>query len=165
MHIVSGSFWLALCVFEHLGLKSKELIKGIVFDSAPPMSDIYAFGGYVSHVTKNPSLKNLYSQPFRLFRMCQGINQKFEDETYIKMRSVFYPSQPMLFLISKDDPVLSNEYVLKYVEDLKKKGLNVKLKMWDKARHSLAIMDHPEEYTLHLEELLREANLLLSKDC
>jgi len=160
MHIVSGSFWLALYVFEHLGVKSKELVKGIVIDSAPPMTDIYAFGGYVSHVMKNPSLKNLYSQPFRLFRLYQGINQKFEDETEIRMRSVFYPSQPILFLISKDDPVLSNEYVLNYVEDLKKKGLNVKLRMWDKARHSLAIMDHPEEYKVDLEDLLREAKLL-----
>jgi len=154
---------MSLSVLEHLGPKSKELVKGVVIDSAPPMSDIYAFGGYVAHVTKKPSLKTLYSQPFRFFRYYQGIDKKFEDETKLKMRRLFDPSQHIVFLCSEDDPVLCKDYVLQYYEDLKNLGVNVNLRMWEKARHSLAIMDHPEEYNFHVEKLIRDSNFNINK--
>ena len=46
LHTVSGSFWTAIFMLAHLDPAWREAnVKAIMFDSCPPKSDIYAFGG------------------------------------------------------------------------------------------------------------------------
>eukprot|EP01103_Thecamoeba_quadrilineata_P000825 TRINITY_DN10725_c0_g1_i1.p1 TRINITY_DN10725_c0_g1~~TRINITY_DN10725_c0_g1_i1.p1 ORF type:complete len:297 (-),score=51.02 TRINITY_DN10725_c0_g1_i1:38-928(-) len=156
-HVISGSFWTFIYVLDALGPRKNELVKGIVIDSAPPMSDIYAFGGYVAHITKQPALKSFYSQPFRLFRAYQGIHDKWESDISQLMIDVFWKGLPILFLCSRNDPVLSIGYVEKYIEDLKSRDLDVRSKIWEKARHTLGIIDHSEQYHELVEQLLKDS--------
>lgn len=45
-HSISGSFWMTLYIMEYLGRDwCEENLRAIVFDSCPPMSDIYGMDG------------------------------------------------------------------------------------------------------------------------
>jgi hypothetical protein len=49
IHTVSGSFWTALFTLAHCDEKWRErCVRAIMFDSCPPKSDVYAFGGWLS---------------------------------------------------------------------------------------------------------------------
>ena len=49
IHTVSGSFWTAIFVLAHLEPDWRERnVRAIMFDSCPPKSDVYAFGGWLS---------------------------------------------------------------------------------------------------------------------
>jgi len=49
IHTVSGSFWTALFMLAELDPSwREENVRAIMFDSCPPKSDIYAFGGWLS---------------------------------------------------------------------------------------------------------------------
>jgi hypothetical protein len=53
VHGISGSIWTMMYMFSHMDPAwREERLKAIVFDSCPPKSDIYAFGGWLSFATK-----------------------------------------------------------------------------------------------------------------
>ena len=71
VHFVSGSFWTGMFMLAHLEPSFREKrIRAIMFDSCPPKSDVYAFGGWLSWLiqakTKLPSrlTKPIVSQLF-----------------------------------------------------------------------------------------------------
>ena len=72
VHFVSGSFWTGMFMLAHLEPSFREKrIRAIMFDSCPPKSDVYAFGGWLSWLiqakTKLPSrlTKPIVSQLFQ----------------------------------------------------------------------------------------------------
>lgn len=53
VHMVSGSFWTGMYMLAHLEKSWRDRnIKAIMFDSCPPKSDVYAFGGWLSWLLK-----------------------------------------------------------------------------------------------------------------
>jgi hypothetical protein len=84
-HAISGSVWTMIYMLEYMDADFRnEKVKAIMFDSSPPMSDIYAFGGWLSFATKQAWLKNL-SFVFEPYRMYQGINSEWESANYKRM--------------------------------------------------------------------------------
>ena len=70
MHTVSGSFWTAMFTLASMEPSWREKnVKAIMFDSCPPKSDIYAFGGLVSRAP-SPYPRPAYSdlEPTRAVR-------------------------------------------------------------------------------------------------
>ena len=72
LHLVSGSFWTGMFMLAALEPAWREKrIRAIMFDSCPPKSDVYAFGGWLSWLiqakTKLPSrlTKPIVSQLFQ----------------------------------------------------------------------------------------------------
>ena len=61
-----------------------------------------------------------------------------------------------LFLHGKNDPVLDNGYIGSFVSDLQQyQHANVQEVHFQKARHAMSVVEHPEEYKLaHVNHLL-----------
>ena len=81
IHTVSGSFWTAMFMLAHLEPSWRERkIRAIMFDSCPPKSDIYAFGGWLSWLIQAKTgvsariAKPLVSQLFHPVRPYFGID-------------------------------------------------------------------------------------------
>lgn len=84
IHCVSGSFWTAMFALSHLDPDWREAnIRAIMFDSCPPKSDIYAFGGWLSWLIQAKTglsaalVKPVTSQLFRPVRPYFGIDEKW----------------------------------------------------------------------------------------
>ena len=82
IHTVSGSFWTAMFMLAHLDPAWREKnIKAIMFDSCPPKSDVYAFGGWLSWLLQAKAgvparlSKPVVSQLFHPVRPYFGIDE------------------------------------------------------------------------------------------
>ena len=87
IHTISGSFWTAMYLLAHLEPEWRErMVKAIMFDSCPPKSDVYAFGGWLSWllhakagIPKSAS-KPIVSQLFHPVRPAFGITADWTAE-------------------------------------------------------------------------------------
>tara|TARA_B110000208_G_C11613255_1_gene374416 strand:- start:35 stop:745 length:711 start_codon:yes stop_codon:yes gene_type:complete len=162
-HVISGSFWLSMITMSYIprALREKS-VRAITFDSTPPMSDIYAFGGWLCYALRiNPARwKPIVAHLFHPYRWCMGITAKWE-ETIMKPRlfgettCCVPPSANVLFINGSNDPVLDREYVSAFADFLSKRATNgatVEQQIFPKVRHSMMILDYPAEYKqAHLE--------------
>ena len=109
--------------FHHLDPAWKnERVKAIAFDSCPPKSDIYAFGGWLSFASKTPMIKPYFSWIFHPYRMYCGIHAEWEEENQNRMfgdTSVLPRGAHCLFMRGRNDPVLDEDYVTNFIEDVK----------------------------------------------
>jgi len=87
IHTVSGSFWTAMFMLAALDPAWRERnVKAILFDSCPPKSDIYAFGGWFSWLLQakvglparlsKPVVSHLFHPVLPYF----GIDQAWRDQ-------------------------------------------------------------------------------------
>lgn len=150
MHSISGSFWTLLYILEFMPPAwREEYVKTIVFDSSPPKSDVYAFGGWFCYAMKlNPKLwKPLVSQLFHPYRLYSGINSKWEAENANRMKTCIPKSAHILFMHGRNDPVLDTQYISEYADFLRASGSASCVELlFDKSRHSMGIIDNPELY-------------------
>eukprot|EP00051_Salpingoeca_urceolata_P032547 m.16255 g.16255 ORF g.16255 m.16255 type:complete len:368 (+) comp5196_c0_seq1:243-1346(+) len=162
LHLISGSFWTALITLEQIGLQDptflERRLKAIVFDSCPPKSDIFAFGGWFCYAFKlDPKTwQPIVSQFFRPYRWARGITAQFEHENDVRMKTVIPKGVHTLFMHGRNDPVLDTEYVTEYANFLRGHtgAFSVEL-LFDRSRHSMGIVDFPQLYkSCHVNRLL-----------
>jgi hypothetical protein len=87
IHMVSGSFWTGMYLLANLEPAWREQnVKAIMFDSCPPKSDVYAFGGWLSWLIQAKAnmptrvSKPLVSHLFHPVRPYFGIDQSWTSE-------------------------------------------------------------------------------------
>ena len=87
IHTVSGSCWTAMMVLAQLEPAWRDArVRALVFDSCPPKSDVYAFGGWLAWLAQAkagvPSrlAKPALSQLFHPVRPCFGIDATWTAE-------------------------------------------------------------------------------------
>ena len=87
VHAVSGGFWTALFMLSSLEPKWRERnIRAIMFDSCPPKSDVYAFGGWLAWLLQTKTgvparlTKPIVSHAFHPVRPIFGINSAWTAE-------------------------------------------------------------------------------------
>lgn len=171
-HFISGSIWTGLYVFDYLdqvgGIGWRdEHVKAICFDSCPPKSDIYAFGGFLAYRFKNPALKNLTAPFFEPYRRWRGINTAWEEENRSKMfgkTSTIPRGAHQLHIHGKTDPVLDAKYLKSFIDDCRqhKESPNISVveATFEKSKHSMAVVEHPQDYkSLHIAELLGKVEM------
>ena len=167
VHMISGSVWTGICMFDHMdGLGGKgwkdQHVKGIVFDSCPPKSDTFAFGGFVAFRFQNPALKNWTAPLFEPYRKWCGIHSEWEAANESLMfghSSVIPRSAHQLHIHGSNDPVLDHDYLARFVTDCRKYKASEETSIieatFEKSKHSMAVVEHPEDYkSLHISELL-----------
>ena len=139
----------------------EKYVKAIVCDSCPPMSDVYAFGGWLAFALKRPYLKPYISPLFYPYMYVCGITEEWRHENALKMfgqSSVIPRNASILFLHGKNDPVLNKDYLMKFVSDIKahqSPNASVTEKQFDRSRHAMSVIDYPEEYKeFHVNHLL-----------
>ena len=162
VHCVSGSFWTMITMFELMDKDWREkYIKAIVFDSTPPYSDIYAFGGWLSFRLKRPHLKPYLSHLFYPYIYLCGITEDWRHENNLKMfgkSSVIPRGSHILFIHCKNDPVLNHDYLKKFMLDVRANQLptaSVTEQQFERSRHAMSIVDYPEEYKeIHFSHVL-----------
>ena len=163
VHSISGSFWTMIYMFEHLDPEwREENVKAIVFDSCPPKSDIYAFGGWLSFMLKKHYLKNYVAHLFYPYMWYCGITDEWRKWNHSRMfgaSAVIPRNAHCIFMHGKMDPVLNYEYLNEFIEDIKKyqhPSANVSEIQFERSRHAMSVVDYPEEYKkLHVNHLLR----------
>lgn len=66
VHMVSGGFWTGVFMLAHLDEAWRERnIRAIMFDSCPPKSDVYAFGGWLAwFLQAKTTLPSRLTKPF-----------------------------------------------------------------------------------------------------
>lgn len=167
VHAISGSFWTALSTLAHLEPDWRERrVRGIVFDSAPPQHDVYAFGGWASWLLQRRlGVPPQYSKPLvsHLFHpvlpLC-GIDETFAKKNYEMMFGETGCAVPrnacLLFLRGDDDPVLNPEYVDEWANFLRERShASVVQRTFASTSHAMAVVSEPERYReVHAEDLL-----------
>ena len=90
-----------------------------------------------------------------------GITEDWRRENEKKMfgrTSVIPRNANILFLHGKYDPVLNNEYLEKFVSDIREHqspNASVTEKVFERSRHAMSLIDYPEEYKeIHVNHLL-----------
>ena len=162
IHSISGAFWTMIYMLENMNHEWREkYVKAIVFDSCPPMSDVYAFGGWMAFALKRPYLKPYLSHLFYPYMYLCGITEEWRQENALKMfgqNSVIPRNANILFLHGKNDPVLNKDYLTKFVSDIKahqSPNASVTEKQFERSRHAMSVIDYPEEYKeFHVNHLL-----------
>lgn len=89
--MVSGGFWTAIFMLAHLEPEWRERnIRAVMFDSCPPKSDVYAFGGWLAWLLQAKlglpakATKPIVSQAFHPIRPYFGI-----DDTWTAQNDAF----------------------------------------------------------------------------
>ena len=163
IHAVSGAFWTMIYMLEYMDKSWRDQhVKAIVFDSCPPESNIYAFGGWMAFMLKRNYLKPYLCHIFHPYMFACGITDKWRQENDLKMfgeHAVIPRKANILFMHGRNDPVLNNEYVNKFVSDIRdnKQSENVSVieKKFEKSRHAMSVIDYPDEYKrIHVDHLL-----------
>ena len=162
IHSISGSFWTMIYMFEYMDKDwREEKVKAIVFDSCPPMSDVYAFGGWMAFRIKRNFLKPYLSFPFYPYMYLCGITDKWRHQNHLKMfgkTSVIPRNASILFMHGRNDPVLNKDYLAKFIKDIKANQspkVSVAEKQFERSRHAMSVIDYPEEYKrIHVDQLL-----------
>ena len=84
IHAVSGGFWTAMFMLHHMDAQWRDRnVRAIMFDSCPPKSDVYAFGGWLSWLIQAKiglpakSTKPIVSHLFHPVRPYFGIGQSW----------------------------------------------------------------------------------------
>jgi hypothetical protein len=162
-HVISGSFWISMITMSYIPRALRERsVRAITFDSTPPMSDIYAFGGWLCYALKLDATrwKNVVAHLFHPYRYFMGINSEWEN-TVMRPRifgdeeCVVPRSAHILFINGMNDPVLDRGYVSSFAAHLKARatpGVTIEQQIFPKARHSMMILDYPAAYkAAHLE--------------
>lgn len=134
-------------------------IRAIAFDSSPPKVGMQAFAGWASFAFQQPWIKDVSGPIFLPFMYFQGINKEFMQLSHARMfgeTSVIPKAAHICLMHGRNDPVLDREYLKEFVADLRSRSTaTVTELVFPKARHSLALIDYPEEYkTGHIEHLL-----------
>ena len=123
IHAISASFWTVIYMLENLDKDwREEKIKAIVFDSCPAMSDVEAFGGWMAQRMEQTSFKPFLSQFFHPFLSLCGVTDEWRIENHMKMfgeNAVIPRNANILFIYSKDDPVLDKMYIQSFIQDIK----------------------------------------------
>ena len=160
IHSISGSFWMSLYLLDAMPADMHARVRALAFDSCPPRSDIYAFGGYASWALNKPHLKNYLAQLFRPVRWYQGIDDAWEE---MNRRRMFEPDEcvvpknaSVLFMHGRNDPVLDLDYVHDFATFLRTRQTRpVHEVVFEKAKHSRALVEYPLEYKhAHVHHLL-----------
>jgi len=162
IHTISASFWTVIYMLENLDKDwREEKIKAIVFDSCPAMSDIEAFGGWMAVRMEQTSFKPFLSPLFHPFLSFCGITDEWRIENHMKMfgeNAVIPRNANILFMYSKDDPVLDKMYIQSFIQDIKiykSPKACVTEKEFEQSIHAMSIRDHKEEYQqTHANHLL-----------
>ena len=162
IHVISGAFWTMIYTLEYMNKDWRDKnVKAIVFDSCPPMSDVHAFGGWMAFMLKKNYLKPVLSPLFHPYMIVCGITDAWRKENAAKMfgqTSVIPRSANILFLHGRSDPVLNNEYLASFVQDIKShqsSTASVTEKVFERSRHAMSVIDYPEEYKeIHVNHLL-----------
>lgn len=162
IHVISGAFWTMIYTLEYMNKDWRDKhVKAIVFDSCPPMSDVHAFGGWMAFMLKKNNLKPFLSPLFHPYMYICGITDVWRKENDLKMfgnTSVIPRDANILFLHGRNDPVLNNEYVESFVQDIKSHqspNASVTEKVFERSRHAMSVIDYPEEYKeFHVNHLL-----------
>jgi len=163
-HAISGSVWTMVYMLEALGQGWRdEHVRALAFDSCPPKSDIYAFGGFVAFRFGNPALKNIAAPFFQPYRALCGIDDAWEAENHARMfgaAAVIPRAAQLLFMHGRNDPVLDGAYVASFVADCRERalpGATIAECTFERSRHSMAVVEHPKDYKhMHVEQLLRK---------
>ena len=110
---------------------------------------------------KKNNLKPFLSPLFHPYMYICGITDVWRKENDIKMfgnTSVIPRDANILFLHGRNDPVLNNEYVESFVQDIKSHqspNASVTEKVFERSRHAMSVIDYPEEYKeFHVNHLL-----------
>ena len=162
IHSISGAFWTMIYTLEYMNEDWRdEYVKAIVFDSCPPMSDVHAFGGWMAFMLKRNYLKPYMAPLFYPYMYICGITEEWRKENEKKMfgeTSVIPRNANILFLHGKHDPVLNNDYLDRFVSDIRNhhsQHASVTEKVFDRSRHAMSVIDYPEEYKeAHVNQLL-----------
>lgn len=162
IHTISASFWTVMYMLENFDKDwREEKIKAIVFDSCPAMSDIEAFGGWMAVRMEQTSLKPFLSPLFHPFLSFCGITDEWRIENHTKMfgeNAVIPRNANILFIYSKDDPVLDKMYIQSFIQDIKiykSPEACVTEKEFEQSIHAMSIREHKEEYQqTHAHHLL-----------
>lgn len=101
IHTVSGSFWTAMFALAAMEPAWRERrVKAIMFDSCPPESNVYAFGGWLSwFLQAKTGLPWAYSKPlvshlFHPVRPAFGINEECEPRMAPRRRRLCHAPRP-----------------------------------------------------------------------
>ena len=164
IHVISGAFWTMIYTLQYMKKEWRdEYVKAIVFDSCPPMSNVHAFGGWMAFMLKKNYLKPILSPLFHPYMIICGITDAWRQENHLKMfgqTSVIPRNANILFLHGRKDPVLDNNYLESFVQDLKSHqspNASVTEKVFERSRHAMSVIDYPEEYKeIHVNHLLRK---------
>ena len=162
IHAISGSVWTMFYILQYMDKEWRDKnVKAIVFDSCPPKSDVYAFGGWLAFMLKRNYLRPYLAPLFHPYIWYAGITEEWREENHAKMfgpLSVIPRDANILFIHGKNDPVLDNGYVAEFIADVKahrSRNASVCQKVFPKSRHAMSVIDYPEEYKIvHVAQLL-----------
>eukprot|EP00730_Choanoeca_flexa_P015245 TRINITY_DN6958_c0_g1_i2.p1 TRINITY_DN6958_c0_g1~~TRINITY_DN6958_c0_g1_i2.p1 ORF type:complete len:338 (+),score=49.85 TRINITY_DN6958_c0_g1_i2:143-1015(+) len=159
-HCVSGSFWISLYVMNYLGEAYREKhLRAIAFDSCPPQPNTQAFAGWASFALQRPWIKDVAGPLFVPFIKYQGITQEWQalnSKWMFSSDSVIPRNAHLCLMHGRNDPVLNLDYVRSFARSLRSRSTaTVSEVVFPKARHSMAIVEYPDDYKAsHIEHLL-----------
>jgi len=163
IHVISGAFFTMIWTLEHMNKDWREkYIRAMVFDSCPPMSDVYAFGGTMAYMLKRHNLKPYISHLFHPYMYIAGLTDDWRTQTNLKMfgpSSVIPRNAKILFVYGKNDPVINYDYLGKFIFDRKlhhSSDTGVTEKVFEHSRHAMSLADYPEEYKQNVRALLNK---------
>ena len=167
IHTVSGSFWTAIFTLAAMDPAWRERrVRAIMFDSCPPESNVYAFGGWLSWFLQAKTglpagvSKPIVSHLFHPIRPAFGIDATWTAANHSRMFDeegcVVPKSAACLFVRGRNDPVLNSSYVDSYAAFLASRtSATVESRLFDRAQHAMAVVESPESYKrLHVDSLL-----------
>ena len=82
-HTISGSVWALIYTSQFMDKKwREENVKAIVFDSSPPKSDCYAFGGWLAFLLKRNHMKPYLAHLFHPYIWYAGITEEWRTHVW-----------------------------------------------------------------------------------
>lgn len=165
IHVVSGSFWTMIATLAAMDPDWRERrLRAIMFDSAPPRADVYAFGGWASwYLNLKTGLPTRLTKPLvsHLFHpvfwslpsgwMEHNHRLMFDDKLCVVPRRA-----ACLFIRGRGDPVLNPDYMDAFAAFLESRSIAcVERALFQKSKHAMAVVDDPAEYKrVHVGRLL-----------
>ena len=152
VHLFSvGSYQLGEVLVKMNNIENKDLfdnfqskLKGIVFDS--PIDVDEAPTGLAAVTTNYSILRFLITNTMKLY---MTLFRDMVTNNYKNSADMVHTHSnrcPVLFFISRNDPVISVDKTFMFIEQLKAKDVDVTFRCWHNSIHVSHLFKYPEEY-------------------
>lgn len=154
IHLFSGAVFIFGGVLPYLKDSVLDKIRGVVFECSPMDCKAEQFGRFLSWRLGREYTFN-YAAPFVALRPLVGITKRYERRH--KHERLLLPTNAKVhFIQCENDPIVDNDYVEKYLQELTARGHETSKTTHQHARHCRAIKDCPKNYQADLRAFLNE---------
>lgn len=153
------------CAISHMMVETMDSgsfpgknIKGQIFDSCPIIPNeesatavSKAFRGLVKSKVLQPIVS-----VFAKVMVFIVVNMNKDVKGFMNKMKNSQVTSPQLFLFSKDDDLAPYQDILAFIEERKKRGVNVEYRLWEESQHCGHLRNYPEEYSELVNKFIDE---------